>query len=200
MKSRIVIAIQDSNRYFAQGIQHILQDYLQAKGYTWRFVSVTSEIAIDLMVCVKPFGWSTRLNSQRENPGDQRLGTIVIWDTILENIRHQHGPAVLSRKARPDAVLHMVEEMFDQASQSSLAAKTERAYRSLKLTPREREVLQGISWELTPNKIANKLSLSVKTVSTHKLTAMRKLGFRRNSELYHWLRNGGLEFNPRTLF
>lgn len=200
MKPCIVIAIQDSNRYFSQGIQHIFQDYLQAKGYTWRFVSVTSEIAIDLMVCVKPFGWSTRLNSLRENPGDRRLGTIVIWDTILENIRHQHGPEVLSRKARPDAVLHMVEEMFEQASQSSLEANKERTYSCLKLTPREREVLQGISWELTPNKIANKLSLSVKTVSTHKLTAMRKLGFRRNSELYHWLRNGGLEFNPRTLF
>lgn len=200
MKPCIVIAIQDRNHYFSQGIQHILQDYLQAKGYTWRFVSVTSEIAIDLMVCVKPFGWSTRLNSLRENPGDRRLGTIVIWDTILENIRHQHGPEVLSRKARPDAVLHMVEEMFEQASQSSLEANKERTYSCLKLTPREREVLQGISWELTPNKIANKLSLSVKTVSTHKLTAMRKLGFRRNSELYHWLRNGGLEFNPRTLF
>lgn len=200
MKPCIVIAIQDRNHYFSQGIKHILQDYLQAKGYTWRFVSVTSEIAIDLMVCVKPFGWSTRLNSLRENPGDRRLGTIVIWDTILENIRHQHGPEVLSRKARPDAVLHMVEEMFEQASQSSLEANKERTYSCLKLTPREREVLQGISWELTPNKIANKLSLSVKTVSTHKLTAMRKLGFRRNSELYHWLRNGGLEFNPRTLF
>ncbi|CAI1835843.1 LuxR C-terminal-related transcriptional regulator [Serratia fonticola] len=200
MKPCIVIAILDRNHYFSQGIKHLLRDYLQAKGYTWRFVSVTSEIAIDLMVCVKPFGWSTRLNSLRENPGDRRLGTIVIWDTILENIRHQHGPEVLSRKARPDAVLHMVEEMFEQASQSSLEANKERTYSCLKLTPREREVLQGISWELTPNKIANKLSLSVKTVSTHKLTAMRKLGFRRNSELYHWLRNGGLEFNPRTLF
>jgi DNA-binding CsgD family transcriptional regulator len=200
MKPHIVIAIQDANRYFALGIQHILQDYFLAKGCTCRFVPVASGIAIDLMVCVKAFGWSTRLNSRRENPGDQRLGTIVIWDTSAENIRDQHGHAVLNRKVGPDAVVRLVEEMFEQASQSSLAANTERTYRNLNLTPREREVLQGISWELTPNKIANKLSLSVKTVSTHKLTAMRKLGFRRNSELYHWLRNGGLEFHPRARF
>ncbi|VTR26701.1 Uncharacterised protein [Serratia fonticola] len=49
MKPRIVIAIQDSNRYFAQGIQHILQDYLQAKRLYGGVLSrVTSEIAIDL--------------------------------------------------------------------------------------------------------------------------------------------------------
>ncbi|WP_199061562.1 helix-turn-helix transcriptional regulator [Serratia sp. ASV30] len=200
MKPRIVIAIQDSNRYFAQGIQHILQEYFLAKGYTWRFVPVTPGIAIDLMVCAKPFGGAARLNACRENPGERLIGTIFIRDTAAENVRNRPQGAVLSRQARPDAVLRLVEEMFEQASQSSLIANSKRACRSLHLTPREREVLQGISWELTPEKIANKLSLSVKTVSTHKLTAMRKLGFRRNSELYDWLRNGGLEFNPRTLF
>ncbi|WP_261161540.1 LuxR C-terminal-related transcriptional regulator [Serratia fonticola] len=49
-----------------------------------------------------------------------------------------------------------------------------------------------MSEELTPDEIASKLSLNVKTVSTHKLTAMRKLGFKRNGELYYWLRQGGL--------
>lgn len=88
---------------------------------------------------------------------------------------------------RPDGLcqpLWLVEEMFEQANQSSLAANTVSVCWHLHLTPRERDVLQGISQELTPEEIASKLSLNVKTVSTHKLTAMRKLGFKRNGELY----------------
>jgi DNA-binding CsgD family transcriptional regulator len=68
----------------------------------------------------------------------------------------------------------------------------------LHLTPRERDVLQGISQELRPDEIASKLSLNVKTVSTHKLTAMRKLGFKRNGELYYWLLQGGLWLGNST--
>jgi DNA-binding CsgD family transcriptional regulator len=192
MTPHIVITIRDSNRYFALGIQHILQDYLLTKGCTWSFVPVAPGIAIDLLVCVNPFGGSSRFNSRRANPESRRLGTIIISDTVAENVIRQNEPALLNRKARPDAVVRLVEEMFEQASQASLTANTESTWRHLQLTPREREVLQGISWELTPDKIASKLSLSVKTVSTHKLTAMRKLGFRRNSELYYWLRQGGL--------
>ncbi|ALX96785.1 hypothetical protein AV650_26055 [Serratia fonticola] len=193
MKPHIFIAIQDTNRYFVQGIKLILQDYFLAKGCTWSFVPVAPGIASDLMVCATPFGGAARLKACRANPGDRRIGTILIRDTAVENVKNQPQGAVLSREARPDALLRLVEKLFEQASQSFLVANTERVYRSLHLTPREREVLQGISWELTPEKIASKLSLSVKTVSTHKLTAMRKLGFRRNSELYFWLLQGGLE-------
>ena len=37
--------------------------------------------------------------------------------------------------------------------------------------------------------IARMLDISVKTVSNHKMSVMRKMGFRRNAELYGWLRH-----------
>lgn len=198
MTPHIVITIQDSNRYFALGIQHILQDYFLAKGCTWSFVPVAPGIAIDLMICVNPFGWSSRFNSRREHSQNRRLGTIIINDTAAANKIRQHELALLDSKERPDAVVRLVEEMFEQASQSSLTDDTVSVCRHLHLTPRERDVLQGISQELTPDQIASKLSLNVKTVSTHKLTAMRKLGFKRNGELYYWLLQGGLWLGNST--
>ncbi|WP_260513513.1 response regulator transcription factor [Serratia fonticola] len=198
MTPHIVITIQDSNRYFALGIQHILQDYFLAKGCTWSFVPVAPGIAIDLMVCVNPFGWSSRFNSRRENSQNRRVGTIIINDTAAANKIRQHELALLGRKERPDAVVRLVEKMFEQASQSSLTDDMVSVCRHLHLTPRERDVLQGISQELTPDEIASKLSLNVKTVSTHKLTAMRKLGFKRNGELYYWLLQGGLWLGNST--
>lgn len=47
--------------------------------------------------------------------------------------------------------------------------------------------------ELPQTAIARNLHLSVKTVNNHKQAAMRKLGFKRNVDLYHRPRLGGLK-------
>jgi len=46
------------------------------------------------------------------------------------------------------------------------------------LTRREQEVLEAISEELTTNEISEKLFISVKTVETHRMNLMSKLGAR----------------------
>lgn len=202
MKPHIVIAIQDANRFFALGVQHILQAYLQAKGCTWSFVPVASPLAIDLMVWAKPSGWPMQVNRLWQQQRDRLLGTIVVMEKTIGRAKsdkpHQREINVLGRREKPDALMRLVEEMYDQACLQPWATEKYRTVSYLHLTPREREVLQGLSWELTPNQIAQKLSLNVKTVSTHKLTAMRKLGFRRSSELYYWLLHGGLGLEKGT--
>jgi DNA-binding NarL/FixJ family response regulator len=47
--------------------------------------------------------------------------------------------------------------------------------------------------------IAQLLGLDVKTVSAHKRNAMVKLGFSRTSDLYYWMKNGGLAQEIREL-
>jgi DNA-binding CsgD family transcriptional regulator len=202
MKPHIVIAIQDTNRFFALGMQHILQGYFQAKGCTLGFVPLASETTIDLMVWAKPNNGPMLANRLWEQKVDGLFGTIVVRENACEDIKPEkpehNGPSVLGRRERAEAVVHLLEKMFDRACFQHFQAVKEKARFSLKLTARERDILQGISKELTPSQIANKLSLSVKTVSTHKLTAMRKLGFRRNNELYYWLRQGRLELEKST--
>ena len=61
------------------------------------------------------------------------------------------------------------------------------------LSKREMEVLRLISWGATNKEIAQKLTLSVKTVEAHKANGMRKLGMRsrvdivRYAVLHDWL-------------
>lgn len=202
MKPHIVIAIQDTNRFYALGMQHIFQAYFHAKGCTLGFVPFSSETTIDLMVWAKPYNGPMLANRLWEQKVGGLFGTIVVRENLIEGIKSEklehNGSSVLGRRERAEAVVHLLEQMFDRACFQHFQSVKERACFSLKLTARERDILQGISRELTPSQIANKLSLSVKTVSTHKLTAMRKLGFKRNCELYYWLRQGRLELEKRT--
>jgi len=62
--------------------------------------------------------------------------------------------------------------------------------RPSKLTRRQKEVIICITQGMALGEIARELNISAKTVSSHKTAIMRKMGFRRNSELYRWLRNG----------
>jgi DNA-binding CsgD family transcriptional regulator len=62
------------------------------------------------------------------------------------------------------------------------------SYRQLHLTLREQEVMMHLKQEMSTANIADTLKISKKTVSNHKTRVMRKMGFRRNHELYQWLR------------
>ncbi|MGL5757295.1 two component system response regulator [Plesiomonas sp.] len=60
------------------------------------------------------------------------------------------------------------------------------------LTPRERQVLKLIAEGLCNRAIAESLSISLKTVETHRLNMMRKLDAHKVAELVHWSRRLGL--------
>ena len=60
------------------------------------------------------------------------------------------------------------------------------------LTLREHEVLCHLKQGKTHASAANCLGIKVKTISSHKRAAMKKLNFRRTNELFHWMLQGGL--------
>lgn len=60
------------------------------------------------------------------------------------------------------------------------------------LSPREREILGMISAGLPLGEIADKLHLSPKTVSTHKMRLMQKLDLRNNADLLKYALRHGL--------
>ena len=67
------------------------------------------------------------------------------------------------------------------------------------LTRREWQVLTLLRCQQSVGDIARHLGLSPKTVYTYKRCTMHKLGFTRNTELYHWLINGGWTLRERKL-
>jgi DNA-binding NarL/FixJ family response regulator len=70
---------------------------------------------------------------------------------------------------------------------SSLAELLARRVQGLgHLTPREMEILRYYSLGFGCVEIASRLSLSPKTVSTHKTNGMRKLGLKSTADLVRW--------------
>ncbi|WP_261142187.1 helix-turn-helix transcriptional regulator [Serratia proteamaculans] len=60
------------------------------------------------------------------------------------------------------------------------------------LSARECEVLHYLKRGNSQVKIAETMQLQVKTVNSHKRSAMKKLNFTRNNELLNWMLHGGL--------
>ncbi len=68
---------------------------------------------------------------------------------------------------------------------------------SVKLSARERKVLEMVAQGFSNKEIANSLSLSVRTVETYKARSMTKLGFTSRSEIVRYaLKQGWLSQEP----
>ncbi len=66
------------------------------------------------------------------------------------------------------------------------------------LTDRELEVAKYLALGLTNHDIAKELDISVKTVDTHRLHVMKKLGLKNNALLVHYaVRYGWLEITVK---
>jgi two-component system capsular synthesis response regulator RcsB len=96
------------------------------------------------------------------------------------------------------AVQH-VSRSLDYTSPSVRAAldqlrlnSTGRGGEEVVLSRRELEVVRLFVSGLTIKEISEQLSRSIKTISTQKNSAMRKLGLDRDSELFHYAQSSGL--------
>lgn len=176
MKESIVIILRDSNLFFSLAMQVIIKRYFYAKGVTTIFRSIDYIKFADLVVTT----------SLPRLPGHERNRNIVIRKKLGEE-SYLQGEVSLREKI--EAVEHLLDKMYEPSFEDSTRTilPSHRA-----ITPRELEVLQGIAVELSPMQIASQLKISRKTVSSHKYTAMRKLGFSRTHDLYHWILQGGL--------
>ncbi|MGL4287869.1 MAG: response regulator [Phreatobacter sp.] len=73
-----------------------------------------------------------------------------------------------------------------RVSEAMLSAFTGQVESAPQLTPRERETVHFIAEGLSNKRIAWQMQVSVKTIETHRATAMRKLGTRSMAELVRY--------------
>lgn len=201
MKPRITIAIYDCNHFFAQGIRYVLQAYFTARGWETRFVVAVPFVTADLVVSAEP--WNSEYPCRANGHGRQSRSAVLVVRESGNARRAIRAPCrselgAVTRKDTPEAVTRLVGRVLDISAQPLTPQSGICPRCSPSLTSQERAVLLGIKWELTSGRLAVLLNLHVKTISTHKRNAMRKMGFRRNSELYHWLREGGLDYGKRV--
>lgn len=106
---------------------------------------------------------------------DGYLSKDVTIDTVIDAIRTVHGGA----RYFNEEVMKLVFENFYTREKSKPTQKKI----PHELTPREYEVLYWAASGWTNKEVAEGLSISVKTVETHKSKILEKLGLRNTSEL-----------------
>jgi DNA-binding NarL/FixJ family response regulator len=88
--------------------------------------------------------------------------------------------------------VYLQSTLRDVLLNESLGQLTQNDYNQVMLTRREKEVLRFIVEEYTSQEIADKLFLSVKTIETHRLNLVQKLGVRNTAGLVRVALSKGL--------
>lgn len=200
MIKNITIAVLEPDQFIVQGIQYLLLSYFRTKGVIPHFVEEGEAAHADLVIL--PKYKSLPLMLCQCHPSGS---TVPVYITIndIRSGRLRGAPCHLilgsiERRARPLELLAVIVQSLQvRNNQGPVSADTCPQCMTQVLTAREREVVRGMAWGISQKCLPQYLHISPKTVSTHKRTAMRKLGFRRNAELYHWLRLGGLQQTER---
>lgn len=204
MKKIITVCILDANRFFALGIKLILLSYFELRGQGVFFVGEDSVARADLVFWSARYGLPGQLCQQASLGSGQFTAFIVVRSGLGDKLscrRCRCEQGTLWRGASPKSLLALVEKGLraKDTSKPQMQTSSCSSCATLSLTRREQDVMSCMSWEMAPKSVPLYLNLSPKTVSAHKRAVMRKLGFKRNEELYHWLRNGGLEQLKRPL-
>ena len=89
-------------------------------------------------------------------------------------------------KHRPHFTTRVAEMVLEGYLGTGAAATPAAAVRETRLTPRDREILQLLAEGKTTKQVALTLSISVKTVETHRSNLMRSLGLDSISDLVRY--------------
>ncbi|MEX2944267.1 helix-turn-helix transcriptional regulator [Serratia fonticola] len=195
MLPTLTIMISDTNRYFASGLESMLRQYFANQGLAPRiFINDHRGYSADLVFQSVDIQQRSRFCLYHHTLSKSKV--IVIQNSANTSFRQNVQPVCLYIKgmiyrgmARKEMLLE-VERVWRLGAQISDRPNCPRCGKALTL--REKQVLLTIRDGMCLSKVARFLSLSPKTVSAHKRNAMSKLGLQRNSELFCWLRNGGL--------
>jgi DNA-binding NarL/FixJ family response regulator len=137
---------------------------------------------------------------------DQRSGLPILVlsmhneGQIVARALKSGAAGYITKDCHPDTLLGAVRKVLaggrfiDPALVDSVVfnATAGESSRHEQLSPRERQILEMISSGLPLGDIADRLHLSPKTVSTHKMRLMQKLDLRNNADLLKYALRHGL--------
>ncbi|CAI1616822.1 helix-turn-helix transcriptional regulator [Serratia fonticola] len=197
----LTIMISDTNRYFAKGLEAVLRQYFTNQGLTPRFfINDHRGYSADLIFQNVDTQHGAQFCQNHHTLAKSKV--IAIQDTANTCHRQRMLPACLyiqgmiHRDIDCEEMLLEVERVWRFGAQTSDRPDCPCCGKALTL--REKQVLSTIQHGMCLSQVARFLSLSPKTISAHKRNAMGKLGLQRNSELFYWLRNGGLNNQEET--
>ncbi|CAI1192865.1 helix-turn-helix transcriptional regulator [Serratia quinivorans] len=175
---RLILTLNCPDGFYAAGVRLALREHLAAQGIGLQTAAeatknpYTPHLVLLAPGISAPIGQRPALHDSGPiSPPDSRT---LLWLDPYET--------VASLLARVDALLQRRTLTW-----RCPVAGTHR------LSPQEYRVLRLIGRGLSSVAIARQLQLNAKTISAHKRNAMKKLNITRNTQLLHWLLNGGIK-------
>ncbi|BEM86523.1 response regulator transcription factor [Serratia sp. BFP-2025] len=197
MNTMIKIALFDENRYFSAGWQEALALHFSTYGKRMLLLDAQQVHEADLVFCYFPPGVQSCFCHFSEA---QPAGRKTLYFS-LRTPEGRHKRTVGNRCALEAGIIYhdmpLVSALYQVSAElerhrkwpSRLSCGANCVCQHRDLTLREQEIMRCMTREMGVTQIARLLDISVKTVSNHKMSVMRKMGFRRNAELYGWLRH-----------
>ncbi|HEJ8053955.1 TPA: response regulator transcription factor [Serratia marcescens] len=199
MGNSLSLAFIDNDRFFIEGLQRVLLSYFARRAIPVRLLDPAAAAQADMVFQSVERDWQARFCLRAAEGGKQINFSLRAPDDTRwrDKPRCISESGVIFRNDTIGLVLSRVEQALALQTSDREARRCYWCERQ-RITRREQDVMRYLAWEMPPTAIARYLALSVKTVSNHKQAAMRKLGFKRNVDLYHWLRQGGLKTVERS--
>ncbi|MGF6190567.1 response regulator transcription factor [Serratia sp. 2723] len=198
MKNKVSISLNDHNSYFLAGLQYALIEYFTDIRTQVDFISGYSTEKPDIIFQALCQGEKTDIC--RRFPADEPQ---PLYFVIRDKAERRFTPPIrciaksstLYRNQSLGDILGMVKLALQFNSLPQKRTHHCPACHHQSLSEREHQVLHYLRQGANQSQTANILQLKVKTVHSHKRSAMKKLNFTRTSELFYWLLQGGLTLN-----
>lgn len=197
LNKTLIIAIIDDDQFYIAGLMMALSAYFKNKNRKVKFIlghwmTEPADITFQAIRC----GTFIAPRSQyHTNRGKSHYFAIVDnRDFHLQHLyRHVEKNDVIYRRQPVNTLLQRIEnKLFSPQKLPETHMSEQEVFPREPLTLREHEVLCHLVQGKTHACTANCLGIKVKTISSHKRAAMKKLNFRRTNELFHWMLQGGL--------
>ncbi|MFT2797474.1 response regulator transcription factor [Serratia sp. N21D137] len=176
---KIKVLISNDDKFFTQGLTHILSHYFNEKGI---LVDVNETLDANAHYYLAFIGVN---NLSQYFYARKMVSTEVIFiiqpDVELILNRPEKAMKILLRNHSVSTLLQQIDEVYLTPQRFSQIRNP------LSLTLREKDVLHYYSIGYTNVEIGELLGIHQKTVSAHKIKAMNKLNFKHKGEFRRWL-------------
>ena len=180
----LTISLRLRDNYFSQGLQDIIRAYFDSLGIWTNFIDgVKQSEGADILFCdASPY------TPQLVCAKTSKYRRIFIVEHIPNKLMKTPcscgcEDALFSYNTRPEEVIRKLQEVL-----IALPSEQKKPCLASTLSNRERQILDYIVQGISPQRISDVLLISTKTLSAHKMNAMKKLGINTSAGLHYWLR------------
>lgn len=194
MMETLTIRIIDDDNFFIAGLIMALSSYFKNKKirfYTGPSNGITADIIFQAIRCGT---YTTPASSSGDCSPTLYFAIADRKDAHLQHLyRGVATSNILYRHQSVSTVLQLIENiLLSHQPPPEDTQQTAKVCLHEPLTRREQEVLYHLKQGKAHASVARCMGIKEKTISSHKRAAMKKLNFRRTSELFHWMLQGGL--------